>query len=205
MRINYESNLKIKQEDIAKLIDMPVVITVNKFDEDSAKAFSTEFSKALNNEQPVIPILIDSYGGYVDSLFNMIDVCRSNKIKPISTIVVGKAMSCGAVLTTCGWHGYRYAAPLSRIMIHDVSSSSWGKTEDIKADANESIRLNDVLYNIMESNCQRESKYFWNIVQDRGRADWYMTAEEARRHNIINHIGIPSIQVKLNVEYGFGV
>ena len=49
-----------------KLIDdLPVVIRVRKFDEASAKAFSDEMARAQNSGQPVIPIIIDSYGGQV--------------------------------------------------------------------------------------------------------------------------------------------
>lgn len=47
-----------------KLIDnLPVVIRVRKFDEVAAKEFSSLVSKAQNSGQPVLPIIIDSYGG----------------------------------------------------------------------------------------------------------------------------------------------
>jgi len=202
MKVTYQSNVPAKTEDIAKFVEFPHVVYVNKFDEESAKGFYVEFTKAQSSQQPVIPIVIDSYGGHIDSLFHMIDICRASK-KTIATIVMGKAMSCGAVLATCGWHGYRFASPLSRIMIHDALSMSWGKVEDVKVDATELGRLNDTLYGIMAENCRKPNRYFWDIVQAKGRSDWYLTAQEAHEHNLINHIRIPEIKISLNVNYQF--
>ena len=52
-----------------QLIDnLPVVIRLSKFDESNAKGFSAAMMKAQNTGQPVIPIIIDSYGGQVYSL-----------------------------------------------------------------------------------------------------------------------------------------
>ena len=57
----------------AELIDdLPVVIRVQKFDGTSAKEFSKLVGKAQNTGQPVLPIIIDSYGGQVYSLMSMI-------------------------------------------------------------------------------------------------------------------------------------
>ena len=79
----------------------PVIVRVNKFDEDSAKKFSLELAQAHNTGQKVIPVVIDSYGGQVYSLMSMISAIKHSEL-PIATIVEGKAMSCGAVLLSCG-------------------------------------------------------------------------------------------------------
>ena len=50
----------------------PVIITVNKFDEKSAKDFQQQIAQAHNTGQKVIPVVIDSYGGQVSSLMTMI-------------------------------------------------------------------------------------------------------------------------------------
>jgi len=202
MIVSCNNNINLPLADMTKIVDMPLVIKVNKFDEDSAKIFNDEFNKAHSGSQPVIPIVIDSYGGQAYSLSYMIDICRSSK-KPIATIILGKAMSCGAILATCGWNGYRFASPKAVILIHDVSSASFGKTEEIKSDANETSRLNDDVYKIMAENCGKPDRYFWDIVQSKGRADWYLTAEEAKYHNIVNEIRIPKLNVKLEASYSF--
>ena len=64
----------------------PVIVRVNKFDEDSAKKFSLELAQAHNTGQKVIPVVIDSYGGQVYSLMSMISAIKHSEL-PIATIV----------------------------------------------------------------------------------------------------------------------
>ena len=99
---------------------LPTLIRVNKFDENSAKNFSSLMIKAQNSGQPIIPVIIDSYGGQVYSLMSMISDIRHSRI-PVATIVQGKAMSCGALLFSFGAEGHRYMDPDATVMIHDVS------------------------------------------------------------------------------------
>ena len=111
----------------------PVIVRVNKFDEDSAKEFQDQIAQAHNTGQLVIPVVIDSFGGQVYSLMSMISAIKHSEL-PVATIVEGKAMSCGAVLMTFGEEGMRFADPDATIMIHDVSSGGHGKIEELKAD-----------------------------------------------------------------------
>ena len=57
--IKYFSPL-LKKEDL--IDDLPIVIRVKKFDEPGAKEFASQMSKAHNTGQPVVPVIIDSYG-----------------------------------------------------------------------------------------------------------------------------------------------
>ena len=124
---------------------VPNIIYVNKFNEETAKDFIEAMINAQNTGQSIIPIVIDSYGGEVYSLLKMIDMIKASKV-PVATICMGKAMSCGAVLLTCGAEGHRYMAPTATVMIHDVASFAMGKVEEIKADAKESDRLNKIIF-----------------------------------------------------------
>ena len=58
----------------------PIIVKVNKFTEDSAKKFHQEMAAAHNSGQPVIPIVIDSYGGQVYSLMSMISAIHIRKM-----------------------------------------------------------------------------------------------------------------------------
>ena len=113
---------------------LPVVIRVNKFDEKAAQDFSKDVARAQNTGQPVLPIIIDSYGGQVYSLMSMISDIQHSRL-PVATIVQGKAMSCGAILFSFGVDGMRYMDPDATVMIHDVSSMAWGKVEEVKVSA----------------------------------------------------------------------
>jgi len=186
-----------------KLIDdLPVVIRVRKFDEASAKTFSETMTKAQNTGQPVVPVIIDSYGGQVYSLMSMISDIKNSKV-PVATIAQGKAMSCGAILFSFGTEDYRYMDPDATLMIHDVSSMGWGKVEEIKASAEEVERLNKKVYRMMAKNCGQPEDYFLNIVHDKSHADWFLDAEECKKHNMANHLRIPELKIKANVTFDF--
>lgn len=178
----------------------PVVITVNKFDEESANEFATLVSAAQNTGQKVIPVVIDSYGGEAYSLLSMIGTIKSSKI-PIATIVKGKAMSCGAIFASFGEEGLRFMDKDAVLMVHDVSTMAFGKVEELKADARESDRLNKKLYTMMARNCGKPDDYFLNLIHDKGHADWFMEAEEAKEHNIVQQLRVPTLKGIVTVDF----
>jgi ATP-dependent Clp protease protease subunit len=187
----------------AKLIDdLPVVIRVRKFDETAAKEFSSLISKAQNTGQPIVPVIIDSYGGQIYSLMSMISDIKHSRI-PVATIVQGKAMSCGAILFSFGSEGMRYMDPDSTVMIHDVSSMAWGKVEEVKVSAEETDRLNQKIYTMMAENCGKHKEYFLDIVHDKGHADWFLEADECKKHNLANHLRVPRLKIETKVKFEF--
>ena len=202
MKLEYRTNIEVTSDKLVGIIESPTTIRVNTFTEESADKFHQSFIKASTSKQPIIPIIIDSYGGECDALLYMVDILKSSS-KPVSTICVGKAMSCGAILLTCGWEGYRFCSENSSIMIHDVAWGSRGKVGELESVSKEARRLNDKVYKIMADNCGKHKKYFWDIVQSRGRSDWYLSAKEALAHNIINSVKIPNIKMNMSVEYIF--
>ncbi|MBG17512.1 MAG: hypothetical protein CMB77_04090 [Euryarchaeota archaeon] len=177
----------------------PVIVRVNKFDEDAAKKFDQEIARAHNTGQKVIPVVIDSYGGQVYSLMSMISAIKHSEL-PIATIVEGKAMSCGAVLFSFGEEGLRFMDPNATVMIHDVSSMDWGKVEELKAGAKEADRLNTKIYTMMARNCGKKDDYFMKIVDKKKHADWFLDAEEAKKHGMANQLRIPKITIGVSVE-----
>jgi ATP-dependent Clp protease protease subunit len=185
----------IKEIELRK---SPQIIRVNKFDEKSAKEFQDQVSLAHNTGQKVIPVIIDSYGGQVYSLMAMISSIRAAEL-PIATIVEGKAMSCGAVLFTFGEQGLRFMDPDATVMIHDVSSMDFGKVEELKAGAAEADRLNDKIYTMMARNCGKKDDYFLKIVDKKKHADWFLDAEEAKRHGMANQLRVPRLSINVDV------
>ena len=180
----------------------PIIVKVNKFDEESAEKFVRSIGAAHNTGQKIIPVIVDSFGGTVYSLMAMISAIKGSDL-PIATIVQGKAMSCGAVLTTFGEDGYRYADPDATVMIHDVSSSARGKIEELKADTREAERLNERIYTMMAQNCGKADDYFLEIVTQKKHADWFMDAKEAKKHNLVNHLRVPKLTVSIDVNMKF--
>ena len=186
-----------------KLIDnLPVVIRVRKFTEDAAKEFSELMRTAHNTGQPVIPIIIDSYGGQVYSLMSMISDIRHSDLT-VATIIQGKAMSCGAILSSFGDEGHRYMYRDATLMIHDVSSMQWGKVEEIKASAEETERLNKKVYRMMAENCGHPEDYFLDIIHDKGHADWFLDADECMKHKLASQLRVPKFSFDVKVDFNF--
>ena len=190
---------KIKELELRK---QPMMIRVNKFDEESARKFAAEMGQAHNTGQDIIPVIIDSYGGQVYSLMSMISAIKHAEL-PVATIVEGKAMSCGAILFSFGSDGYRFMDPDATLMIHDVSSMDWGKVEELKAGAYEADRLNAKVYKMMAQNCGKKDDYFMKIVDKKKHADWFLDAEEAKKHNLAQHLRVPKLAIKVSVDIDF--
>lgn len=188
---NYIKDIELRQD--------PVIITVNEFTEESAREFQMAMCAAHNSGQKIIPIEIDSYGGEVYSLMSMISSIKNSKI-PVATIVQGKAMSCGSILASFGAKGHRYMDPDATIMIHDISTFSGGKIEDLKSSVREVERLQNKVFKMMSVNCGKEETYFTDIIKDKGRADWYLDLDDAINHGIIDHGKVPTLNINVSVD-----
>jgi ATP-dependent Clp endopeptidase proteolytic subunit ClpP len=183
-------------------IEEPVIIRVKEFTDESAEEFEKDISKAHTTGQPVIPILIDSFGGYVYSLLSMVSDIQHSTL-PVATICVGKAMSCGAVLLTCGNDGMRFCDSNATIMIHDVAGMSYGKNEEVKASTKQMDRLNKQIFRIMSKNCNKDKDYFLNKMDEKKHAEWYLNPQEAKKEGIINSISVPDIEYEISLKTKF--
>lgn len=194
-----EIDNRIQIRNAEDLLKTNKVVYVNKFSEASFRAFREDFIEAHQTGQEIIPIIIDSFGGGVYSLLGMVDIIEASE-KKVATIVVGKAMSCGAVLLTCGDEGLRFAAPTSTIMIHDVSMGTEGKIEDVKTDAKEGERINKIIFSMMETNCGLKKGEMMKILRkENNSTDWYLTPHQARKLNMVNHIRLPRMVTEVTV------
>jgi ATP-dependent Clp endopeptidase proteolytic subunit ClpP len=199
---------RLRLGKIEETVDLPAIVHfTGEFDEESAKKFLDDFrgaeDHAVKTKQECLPIVIDSYGGQVYSLLGMVDIIKSCKI-PVATIISGKAMSCGAVLATCGTEGYRYMAPSATMMIHEVSSGAFGKVEEIKVSSKETDRLNGLILKLMAKNIGKTEHYIMDLIDQNRHADWFLDAEEAVKHNLVNKIGIPAFNVEIGMNIKFG-
>lgn len=175
------------------------VVRVNKFNEKSVRKFNKDICKAHTTGQPFIPIIIDSYGGEVYSLLAMVTEISNCKI-PVITICESKAMSCGSMLFGMGQE--RYMSPHATLMIHELYGGvQQSKVEDLKADAEETSRVNRHIFKLLANNCKKKDEYFLDLIHQKGHADWYLDAKEAKKHNLCTSIKIPCLTVELSVVF----
>lgn len=78
-----------------------------------------------------IPIFIhiSSFGGLIFDAFTAIDVIQSCKV-PVHTIIDGPTASAGTLISVVG--NKRYMRPNAYMLIHQLSSISWGKMSELE-------------------------------------------------------------------------
>lgn len=179
----------------------PLVVHVSKFSEGAARRFAAEVAQVKASGQPILPISIDSPGGDAYALLSMIDTIEATGL-PTLTLASGKAMSAGAILLACGTKGMRYATPRTTIMVHEVAGGSFGKAGDMASDAEEIARVNTSLFEMLNKSAGKKSGFFQKLHTQAGRADWFLTPEQAKKHGLIDIIGHPHIVAQVEVKIG---
>lgn len=203
MRIEINSP-HIRQKDLENNITLPVIVKViGEFNEESAKSLYADCDRAMTTGQKILPIFIDSYGGYVDSLFGMLDYFQSFRDSGVEivTIACGKVMSCGAMLFAMG--DKRFVGKRSRIMFHRVSAGSFGNPDDMKTDAKESERLEKFIFEEISKNIGRPKGWLFDQLKKNNFSDWYLTADEALEAKVATKIGIPQFTFSIDTHFGY--
>lgn len=195
-----DGRIRCKPTDLG--VCAPVIRVSKAFNYEMVEKFSDDFNSALEKNPKIIPIVIDSYGGEVYCLLEIVSIIKASPV-PVATICNGKAMSCGALLFMFGSDGLRFMSEQATIMLHEVSSVSYGKVEEIKADANETDRLNKMIFGMVAKHVGHPETYFLDLLHKHNHAEIYMDAKTAKRYKICNHIGVPELITKVNVDYTF--
>lgn len=190
-------------EKLDDVMDEPKVVRVNEFGEEALEDFEKDFEAAHSTGQPVIPIVIDSYGGSAYGVLGMIATIEQSRV-PVATVLTSKAMSAGAILFMFGTEGHRYMHPEASMMIHDVGSWTGGKVEEIKADTKNLDLMNQNIYKRCSRQIGKDEKYLAALIKEHNHVDWFLTAKEAKKHNIANHLKVPSFEIKISLDVTFG-
>jgi|SRR5581483_4946541 len=168
-------------------------VWVVEFTEESAQQFRDQVMKKskMDPNEPIV-VYIDSYGGLVDSLAKMIET-MDEVPNPIVTAVVGKAMSCGAILLSHG--DIRWCGKHSRIMIHEVSGGTQGDVHDMHADTIETKRLNKYFLGLLANNCGIKGGYegLRKLIKQHDGRDLYLDAQSAVKFGIVHAVGVPKV------------
>lgn len=172
-------------------------VVVNAFNEASYQQFRKDCESILNTGQDFLPIVVDSYGGFVYSLLGMVDFLAGCGVRVV-TVCESKCLSCGAVLFSCGER--RWMAESCTVMVHDIASSLWGKEVELTNYAKEVARLNRKIYSLLDKNTGQPPGHWRDLVKDNRYADLYMTAHKARRHNLATDIGSPHLATTVMVD-----
>jgi ATP-dependent Clp protease protease subunit len=135
-----------------------------------------------DKKEDPITVLLNSNGGDVYEALGIIDYMESVEV-PINVIARGRAMSAGAMILCCGT-GIRAASKNTTIMVHEASANIFGKSADIKANAEHIDELEEDFYKMMALKTKHDEE-FWRKAC---RKDYYMTAAKAAELGLIDQV-----------------
>lgn len=104
-----------------------------------SQAIAELFTFAKNDSISPVYMIIETYGGSVDSMFSLYDAMKFVTC-PIVTIALGKVMSAGVLILAAGDKGKRMIAPHARVMTHPAWGIMAGNIFEIKHELKEMER-----------------------------------------------------------------
>jgi ATP-dependent Clp protease protease subunit len=130
-----------------------------------------------------ILIYINSPGGSFTALTAIYDTMQF--VRPeIQTFCMGQAASAAAVLLAAGTKGKRFALEHSRVLIHQPSGEGQGQVTDLEIQANEILRMRDLLEKILGRHTGQDAA---KIKADIER-DTILTAAQAKDYGIVDEV-----------------
>lgn len=162
------------------------IIYIGHIDQKEAKAVIVKLLELdMADSTAPIKVIINSYGGEVDSMFAIYDAMRTC-VAPLITIGLGKAMSAAVLLLSAGEKGERRISSHTRIMAHELSMFAWGKLYEVENEAKEGRRLQ----RLMEKSLARESGKTVKKIQKimASHIDTFMEAELAVEYGFADKV-----------------
>lgn len=140
------------------------------------------FLEAENPDKD-ISLYINSPGESVTAGMAIYDTMQY--IRPVvSTVCIGQACSMGAVILAAGEAGKRFSLPNARVMIHQPSGGSEGKSTDMEITTREIIKIRNQLNSILAFHTGHSIK---KIAKETER-DFFMSAQEACDYHLVDSV-----------------
>ncbi len=139
----------------------------------------------LESEDPEkdIFLYINSPGGYVSSGLAIYDTMQY--IRPhVRTVCIGQASNVATLILCSGEKGKRAALPNARILLHQPLGGASGQATDIEIQANEIIRVRDLLNSLYVKHTTQTHKK----IEEETDRDFYMDTAQALKFGVIDNI-----------------
>lgn len=130
-----------------------------------------------------IQLFINSPGGQVYAGMAMYDTIQQIKA-PVRTVAVGITASFGTIMLAAGTAGRRFALNHATIHMHQPLGGAQGQATDIRIQAEEIMRLRDVVEGILAHHTGQSKE---RIRQDLDR-DIYLSPQQALAYGLIDGI-----------------
>ena len=166
-----ERNILLSEDITASSVKNIIekIIDINSDDDDKEEDYK-------NFERKPIKLFINSFGGSCYDGLALIDIIKQSKT-PVHTISIGSSMSMGLWIYLAGHK--RYVGEHATLMWHDVTTWIADKTEGIKQELNEVLRLSKMYCNEMINTSMVKQETLDDYINR--KAEWYIPADEAIR------------------------
>lgn len=140
-----------------------------------SQAIAAMFAMSKKDRTKPIYLVIETYGGSVDSMFSLYDAMKFVPC-PVHTIALGKVMSAGVLILAAGRKGERLIAPHARVMTHPAWGYIAGNVFELKNELLEMERQEKQWATAMSHETGMTLEKLNEINQRRG--DQYLTPHE---------------------------
>ena len=168
-----------------KLLQKRILIFHGTVDENQIQDISIKLEYLGSVSKKPIKIVLNSVGGEVYSgllLFDTIKDLIKNGIE-VTCEVRGLAASMGIIILQAGTR--RLAAKYSRLLVHEVSSWSFGKATELEEQTEETKKVNEMLATILSERSGKTVQEIQNLIK---KKEYWMSAEEALQLKFIDEI-----------------
>jgi len=135
----------------------------------------------LNIDEIPIYLHINSYGGSIFAGFAAIDIINSCKV-PVYTIVEGAVASAGTLMSIVGKK--RYIRPNAYMLVHQLSSSCWGKMNEIEDEFNNLKDLMERIKDIYKNHTSIPKKELNEILKH----DLWFNSDKCLKNGLVDEI-----------------
>ena len=179
----YKEKKKPKVSDI-DLKEKRIIYLDGEIDDKLAKEIIEILLKMDACNHNDITMYINSGGGSVSSGLAIYDVMSMIK-SDVRTICIGRAASMASVLLINGAKGKRHILPHAEVMIHEVSSGTFGKVTEMQEHLEHSKNLNTKLRKIIVD----KTNLNWKLVKEYTiNKDKWFNAKEAKYYGFVDKI-----------------
>ena len=79
--------------------------------------------------------------------------------------------------------------------VHRTSGWTSGTAPIQKVDADETARLDRLIFETVATNCRIPVATLLDPMHDREGGDWFLTADDAKALGLVDHVGVPALKV----------
>lgn len=156
-----------------KIMNPRQIFVFAPIDDYSAQFIIQQLLMLDRDSNDEITMFINSGGGYVSSMFSIIDTMNIVK-SPIRTVVMGIAASAAAAIAACG--DTRLITQNSQYMLHEVSSLTYGSMSSMEEDMAQSLAQQNKMINILSAKTKQSPDTIKNTIT---KTDKFFSATDA--------------------------